>query len=331
MLSVYRYGPVTYSCRFIWLLCSTAFLPWLCGCHAPPVVLRMDSPYGKSALLAQAGELWRGGEPACELKPGSRVAILQCSVEFVTMKHVTPGENQPMVGGPIGPAAALVDLSGVFRRRVTYPNNVLLNFPREVLESVVFILEENGLTVADPDAVTGTRGYRHLARSAVEHSLPAYHLNPKGSDVGRVSEFRVHPAWPLRVLHEGSDSLIETAERAVRMELALDATIKIRLRVGIYHGRASIEQGSEIFITTDDSTRRIFADRSLISDRRVARCNDYEFVSGQEYTVDWTSFRRSMRAMLPIYLSGGLPAPDDTMKASNRLDRVQGVREVSLR
>lgn len=319
------------SLRLKCFVVGVVVLPWLWGCHAPPVVMRPGATYGATVPWGRRDALWREIGPQCELRPGSRVAILECSVEFVTQKHVTPGDRQPMVGGPLGAASALVDLSGVFRRRVSYPRDVLLDFPRDVLEAAVFILEENGMRVVDPDAVANARGYRHLVRSSGEHSLPAYQLNPKGSDVGRVSEFLVYPAWPLRVLHTRSDSLIETAERAVHLELALDATVKIRLRVGMYRGRATIEQGSQILVSTAESTRRLLAERSVVSGLPVGRYDDYELVAGHEYTVDWPSFRAALGAMLPVYLSAGLPVRDGATGAWDSPDRPERVRAASLR
>lgn len=301
------------------------------GCHAPPIVMPTEQAFTHSAMAKRTAELWTRDESTPNLRPGDEVAILECSVEFITMKHESPGDNQPMIGGPIGATSALVDLSGVFRKRVDYPSDFLLDFPREVHDSIVFVLEENGISVTDPNEVAGTFAYEDLVRSPIQQSWATHHLNPMGSDAGRVTEFRVYPSWPLRVLHESSDSLIDSAERAVRMELAADATLRLRLRVGIYQGRVSIDQGSEIIIAAAGSRQRIVADRSVVSGRLVAHADEYEFVSGQEYIVDWPEFRRAIHAMLPAYLTAGLPLADDTRLVAGGGEEGGAGREFSLR
>jgi hypothetical protein len=278
------------------------------GCYAPPLVVSEHAPTA-AGVLDDPALLWSGDGWTPMPRAGSRVAIVECSVEFVTLKSETPGERQAMLG-PITPVAALVDLSGAFRTRVTYPRDLMVELPRHVLELVTTVLEERGLDVIDPMAVADSDAYAHFEGSVVGRSSAAYHVNLRGSDTGRTGAFHVYPAWPLRVLEEHAHR-VATGERAIRAGFDAALSLRIRLRVGVYRGRVSLEQGSVISFGTDAGTHRIVAERSVVSSRVVGTRGDYTLTGGRPYTVDWPGFRAIVLDLAPRYLGPVLPAPAD--------------------
>jgi hypothetical protein len=282
-----------------------AWIAAAAGCHAPPIVVDAGAP-GDPALSATE-DLWLGDDPAPILPAGSRVAVLECSVEFVTMKQVTPGRRQAMLGGPFTPLSALVELSGVFRKRVSYPSDVLGHLPNEVYESLVDMLERRGLAVVDPHLVVTTRTYGRLDGSATDKSSAFRLFDPRGSDVGRTNAFEVYPASPLRVLDVDSRTMTTAADRAILAELGADATIRLRLRVGVFHGRASVERNSVLTVGTADGLHRLTSSRSFVSAPLLASPDGYELVAGRAYDVHWPAYRQLVLASLPAYLEPALP------------------------
>ena len=118
--------------RLILLLIGTAWSSLAGACHAPPITVHAGDDCVRCAALCSNSDLWRfGADDQPVLPAGSRVAILECSVEFVTMKQVTPGARQAIVGGPYSPLSALTEISGVFRKRVSYPPRVREIVPDE--------------------------------------------------------------------------------------------------------------------------------------------------------------------------------------------------------
>ncbi len=306
----FRYASVANSTRNISILAAILCIHIIGGCHNPPIVMHLGITSTDILQRHANSELWRGNAPIPAFTTGDRIAITECSVEFVTIKQETPTDRQALIGGPIMLSSALVDLSGIFRKRVTFPSEVLFSLPRNALELVTGVLEDRGLFVINPNEVAGCPAYQHLAQSSLERSSPAYHLDPRGSDAGRTNEFLVRSARPLRILPKRCDEVIILADRALREELNADYTLRFRLRVGIYQGRVSLERDSTIRIGCDDGYYKLMSERSVVSSELVAVCDGYEVVSGKIYHVDWPSFRRFAQSMIPCYLCAGLPEPD---------------------
>lgn len=274
----------------------------LCGCYAPPVVA-----YSGAAIDSLTDGIWSENLPEDILAPGRRVAILECSVEFVTMKYVTPTSRQALVGGPYMAISAVIDLSGIYRMRVDYPREVTRSIPRDVYASLVAALQSQGMTVVDPAHTVQTRPYRRLDRSTVQFSSPVQYIDPRGSDAGRPNRLETYPAWPLRVICEQSHAVLGAAESAIRTELQADVSLRLRLRVGVYKGRAALERGSVLHITDNESRHQVVAQRSVLSDRIVATHDEYEIISGRAQLVNWELFTDAIQRITPMYLAEALP------------------------
>ncbi len=237
------------------------------------------------------------------------------------MKSVTPTSRQALVGGPFTALSAVVDLSGVYRMRVDYPRDVTRSIPLDVYASLVEALQLRGMTVVDPARTVRTRPYRRVDRSTVEFSSPIQYIDPRGSDAGRPNQLEIYPAWPLRVICEQSHAVLGAAESAIRTELQADVSLRLRLRVGVYKGRAALERGSVLHITDNESRHRVVAQRSVISDRIVATHDDYEIISGRAQLVNWESFTDAIQIITPMYLSEALPDAAPVRITANRRNR----------
>ena len=285
--------------RFVLGLSLTAGIIVSAGCHAPPLTIRMDRTVHDAPPIAAGVELWDTDDDTPPLR-GRRVAILECSLELITMKQETPTTRQAMVGGPVLPTSAIVDLAGVFRRRVDYPRDVAHRLPRRVLDGIVEALEVDGVDVLAPETVACCSAYCALERETVVRSSPIRQLEVRGSDAGRANQYRTYPASPLRVLTARlHDKDAPAAEHAVLDEVEADVAMCLRLRVGLYQGRVSIERGSVIALRTRESSARLVSERSVVSHQDVASVGELKVVKGRRYTVDWPAFERGVEAMVP--------------------------------
>ncbi len=276
------------------------------GCHAPPVIVdsRDSSDAIERRLLEEA--IWGLPEKTPSDATGARAAVMECTVEFITMKQVTPSARQAMLGGAFTPLTAIVELSGVFRRRVTYPSETQLELALRVYDALVARLLARGYDVIEADRVVASRTLRNLDGSAVDFSSLVYHLNMIGGDTGRIGEFRAVPAHPLPALHDEEDDTLEFAERALLAEFDADLVIRLRLRVGLYKGRVSIEQGSSIHIACGSEDPPVESVRSVVSEAFVGGHDDLMPVAGERYSVDWELFMAEAIPLSAAYVRAGL-------------------------
>lgn len=289
------------------LAIAPALVLVLGGCHAAPMVVAREPAGALAAAPGRPLDVWKDDLPRVEVPYGSRLAIVECTVEFVTLKQVTPSQRQSL-GSPVySPLSAAVDVSGLLHHRAEYPARLRLELPGAAHTVLADLLTSRGLDVLDAHEVAAARAYAVVPGAAAAASTPLLVMDPRGADTGRPRAFDARPAWPLRVLEERPSSLDDVADSALRTELGADLSLRLRLRLGLLEGRPCLEPGSAIEIGRDGTRRRIVADRGAVAPRTVAVPDERHLVSGRTWTIDGDAFQQAVLALLPDFLRDALP------------------------
>ncbi|MHC4947116.1 MAG: hypothetical protein ACYTG1_02485 [Planctomycetota bacterium] len=295
--------------RSIPILLAVAVAAGLAACHGSPPRLEPASLRTPEARAAAAGDYWRS-EAAPRLRDrGRRVAVLEVVVELVTERMEVPPEGDPAAVDPLadtGPAGGR-ELTGLVRRRTAFGPDLLDAIGRDTATALVEVLEERGHDVLGAEVVTSTDAWADLPIVPDGQAAPRPGgLDFVGSDVGRVRrlERRVAPGWAL--VAAPRDGSVERAERAILDGVGADVGLRLRLRVGVYRGRAAVERGSEIAVITAADRGRLVAHRSLVSAEIVTGGVDPGMVLGEEYVVDAPLLRAALRELTPVALDMAL-------------------------
>ncbi|MEO0482038.1 MAG: hypothetical protein AAF138_00240 [Planctomycetota bacterium] len=286
------------------LLAAAAFT----GCRAAP---QSQDMLDRPAALGENGRdraIWvRQGLPPRNEWAGRRVAITNFAVEFVEVKMEGPLKSQPVAGGPVTPFAAALEFSGLGRRQIEYPPEVLDAVPDLLYTEFVRALTGRGFEVLAPEAVRSAPAFQRFTRVDSRKSPICNALNLVSSDTGRVKRTRtLAPAGaPVITGVESGVSL-----RDVRLELLsqtdADITADVRIRVGVFAGRATLERTSTVRVDAPELAGFITAARSLLSNNAVTASKRFEPVGGDMYTLDSGAFNDAIRSLTDDFFAFAL-------------------------
>lgn len=203
-----------------------------------------------------------------------RVAIVDCSVEFVTRKVEAP-------------------LKAV---EIKYEHALYQAVADELYATFVAALESRGLEVIPGETVQSAVAFRgFVTQLSIEQSWFGI-----ASDTGRIKRTLIRSPGALRIVEKGRDVEVESVEAALIKEIGADVALRLRARVGVYEGRASLERGTTIWVLSEDVVGNLTADRSLLSDERVA----FEKTEGGTtvYSVETEKYVAAMRKMIPPFI-----------------------------
>jgi hypothetical protein len=290
------------------ILCAAGCV--LAGCRTAPETLGAADLRGADAPADTASEYWKQeGAPPMGEAGSRRVAIVEFSVEYVTVKHESPFQSQFMAGAPpVTPVTAGLAVSGLQRRQVSFGESLCAELPDELYAMFVAQLVERGFFVLSPERVCGSRAYQRFETAAMDDGSFLQRLNYVSSDTGSIKKMVAYPASGYRLVGEANDGDAEEVELALLDEVGADLALRVRVRVGVYRGHATVERGTVVNVLSRDATGSLNAERSLLSDVEVIDDKRFKAVKGQTVTVDALSYRSAMRRVFPPYMALGYEA-----------------------
>ncbi|MBX3468488.1 MAG: hypothetical protein KF878_16570 [Planctomycetes bacterium] len=237
------------------------------------------------------------------------VALAEFSVELVThtWRAPLPGAAlfDPTMFTDVG---ILVQLLGLGRRLARFDEGLQGALPDRLCAAFAEGLGTRGVAVRPVAEVRACRTYDGYEAAARGSSSLARLLNPVGHDTGRIRSFEVLPATGLPVIEGAAGGqTLEEVDAALLGETGADMVVRVRLRVGVYEGRASVERGSEVHVTHAAGRGRVTSGRSITSDEEVAVAG-FLPVRGIAYEVDGAAYLAAMDALFPVYRELALDA-----------------------
>jgi hypothetical protein len=293
-----------------------AALMTVSGCHAAPasfatanladpLSLERAAPiYGKATTLPDvcaaadglaAPETSTTGKGTAAAPARPRIAIAEFTVEFVTDKLDTPFKQQPVAGtteyGYIGLPATLI---GIGRRTVVYDDVLKRHLPDELYDVFVRQLAAGGLDVLPAATVAAAPAYKEFVTANPGSTKPGEIFNIMGSDTGRTKRLEYWPAKGLATLTHPTEGSFDTVERRLLAETDALTVLRVRVRVGVWRGYASVERETRIEVTAAHGAGHMVQQRSIVSDEMSIDESKWKLFRGSVYPVRTSSFAHAM-------------------------------------
>ncbi len=283
----------------------------LSACNAPPREFDLEALSSRGGRAELASFVWGEHEPLLEPElAGMRVAIVEFAVEFVETKMEAPTESQLAVTPPL-PLFLVLDLAGTQRRNIDW-GDLRDSLPEALLEQTHAILEERGVELVAPRRVASAPAWRTIETASGRATGFAQRLNLVASDTGRIKALSLEtPAGHGLIRGTSSGAGVDSTLEALARELELDAALRVRVRVGVFQKKLSLERGSVIEVVTPERRGSFTARRSIFSPEPVIDEESFAAVNGASYTLEERRALDAARAMYGPFLRLILEPPEE--------------------
>lgn len=275
-LSIERAAPVYWKPRS---------LPNICKAEA-------DRVRGPREEAARSGGV--AAQPAAvPMRP--RVAIVEFTTEFVTDKLETPFKGQPVVSTTeYGYVGLPVTIIGIGRTRIIYEDILRRHLPDEMYCIFATALEARGFDVLLPQEVLAAPAYEGFVTVKPGSSKPGQIFNIFGSDTGRTKRVEFWPARGLSTVVGVKKGSIKKTLRQIIDETGADAALRVRVRIGVWRGVASVERETHVEVVTLEKAGRIVQQRSIGSENFVIDPTRWRLLQGRVYPVRTDDYVEAM-------------------------------------
>jgi len=273
------------------------------GCHAipqTPHAAKLDDP----GMLATSAPLYWHNHRLPVLPAGAKIALVEFSVEYVEEKLESPTKAQPVIfGTEYGITGLALTAVGVSKTRLELDGKAMPLLPDEMHDIFVRELESYGLTVLPDADVRKCASYALFTCWKPGSAYLLQRLDFTGSDTGNAKQLPVYPSEGHIAVKGARNMYVKDAEAALLKECGADAVVRARFRVGLYKGRAAVERGSKVFVTTASGSGELRAVRSLVSESAIAEKGSFKLFRGTVYSPEWDRFRSAILETFPPYAS----------------------------
>lgn len=281
------------------------------GCYAPPQTVEESRQGAKTdAPFTVDDEYWvRQDLPSLKDRGIKTVAVSEFALEFVLSKYRLPGPGGTQVVDAFDTFRFPTQAFGLGVRLAEFPAELMRDLPGELYQQFVSCLEGKGVKVIPLEQVQKSAAYaRYETKGLVESSF-FRHLNPVGTDVGRIRHTKTWPVQGLRVIEGAKEGEPEAVDAALLAETGADVVVRARFRVGEFEKKATLESGSVVVVTGRDYLGSMASRRSLVSDGPVLKDDgrpllDEGFLPlrGFLYPIDPDKFRGAVKPLFKRYL-----------------------------
>ncbi len=296
----------SWSVLFVCVLPVLATL-MLSGCRTAPERFTPEDLESPEVIRQVASEYWsRHDFPPLRDRGYRRIVITEFAVDFVTVKLENFGESQLILTPPpVAPVGLVVRggiaAAGVQKKVVQYEDALYSRATERMYEQFTSSLEELGLEVVDAAEVQASQSVSEGLRFADDRSTSSgvRRLNLVASDTGRTKAFVTQPSRSTGRIVEILNGEIEDVEARLLEEIGADAAVRIRMRIGVFRGHASIERGSRAWVYSNDAAGNLELERSLLSSDIVLEESDFDIGRGTQYTVDSERYMAELAQLFP--------------------------------
>jgi hypothetical protein len=253
------------------------------GCT--PVRSRADVTVAGRGVLDRMvfGNYWKAHHlpPVAQMKS---MAIAEFNVEFVLERalHISDGRGIP-------------------KRVAVFDEDIKKKLPDYLYKKFVESLKNRGKTVTPVSTVTDAVNYGRYSLRAAEAESVTRHAPPIEGSAGNIRLTDLRSTRGLNVI-SGPDP-ISRVDQELAAELGVEGVLRVQFRVGIYQGRAMLEQGSVIHVSTPTTTGNVESQRGLASEFSVLETYGYVPTTEGNYNVDETVFGEKIGNLFMSYTS----------------------------
>lgn len=286
-------------------ICIVVGLAGAFGCHQPASPLSKANLDDAAKVKEAAPSYWEHEPKGAAAKGYRNVALLEFAVEYVTEKLESLSDNQPgVVIHEFIPIGFATSMAGAGRIRVQIEEGLRKEFPDEMYKYFAERAAAEGIQFVNPESIKATKAYKNLNFGKPGHVDLGHAFNVAGTDVGVPRLLVIEPAKGFDLILGTKDGRpVEQVEKEMLKELGADAAVRVRFRVSVYRQVASMEKWSIVRVTKDSSTGFHFAERSLLSDEKVVKKEDFLPVAGIIKQIDTDAYRAAVKKLYPPFIS----------------------------
>ncbi|MBI5722746.1 MAG: hypothetical protein HZA50_02225 [Planctomycetes bacterium] len=257
------------------------------GCEAIPA----SGPVSVSAVSPQrdAGLFWSSHSMGSICKThGRRVAIAQFTVEFVT-ERIEPAKR----GDPDLAARHFVTVAADFGE------GLKMELPGMLCE---LMRQKEDIQFAPIHEVSAGKAYAKFKGLEMGQKIGVKRPEDSTSDCGRPLCLSVYTVDGLRII-DADQPDIEEIMMELLDELKVDAVLRVRLRVGVFAGRATIEDESSIEAFGRNYFGNLESTRTLIGEKLVADCQSRPKAGRIVYHVNSAKYCCEVKELFLKYMA----------------------------
>lgn len=274
----------------------------LAGCRSAPA--SFDEAYTVSVIEADEidSKYWsRDGE--LSVQPGdehAKIAVVGFEVEFVTEKIESPFENQ-LLAAPATPVTIGATAIGIGRKQIEWGSGGMLEASNIAYDTFLEAATQMGWEVARQEEFVDAPAFQELKKADRLDGSIFRKLTFVASDTGRIKETELSAPYGIEVLDEPWDRIRPAAVEAMD-SVSADLWIYMKLRLGVYRGHGTVEEGSVLRFGDSLSETRLTAKRSLVTNVEVLDGDSFQIGRGEVYRVSPDKFTVELRELIRAYL-----------------------------
>ena len=258
-------------------------LLFLSGCASP--IRQVDNVHVANGSVVDRlvfGDYWEAKGLPAKSQAKSKLAVGSFRVEFVEERITRPDQyNRTQFETLFGDSKDAIAES--------------------LYEMFLAGFDSRGATVIGRDQVTGASNFARYSRAGGAKAQTLFDT-PINVNAGRIRRIDARsPQGFVSVDPKGSQT--ESIDAALAEELGVDAVLHVTIRVGVWRGRAIIEDGCAIQLYAQDRLMEIRSTRALASDFTVLENPDGGANVYGQYRVDSKRFRSALERLYPVYIS----------------------------
>ena len=269
--------------RLILAVTASVFLIQIFGCGAPSRQVDYIQVAHQTKLERLAfGDYWQAERVTGGGDALGRFAIASFQVEFVE-ERVTPPDQYSQSDFTTNFGAVKNELPNRLYDLFTKRNTAI------------------GRQVIPASQVKSAHAYAQYPRSKSKETLTLFDI-PIPSAAGEIRRIDTRTAEGLVVI-DPANPAIETVDTALANELGVESIVHVIIRLGVWQGRALIEDGCKVLIHGVDGQGILTSIRPLAGEHSVLQSREFAANISGQFNVEARRYYASIDRVFPVYIS----------------------------
>ena len=172
--------------------------------------------------------------------------------------------------------------------------------PAQLYDMFVARSRQRGRTIATRDEVSSAATFARYPRKEVTTALSRFD-QPIASSAGQIRQIDTRSA-PGLALFDPTSAAVREVDQALAEEIGAEVVVHISIRVGVWRGRALIEEGCLIQFHRGEELAVLRSSRPLASQYSVLENRGYSSNMAGEYNVDPDRYANQIELVFPPYI-----------------------------
>ena len=298
------------------LLCLLACVAG--GCQQEKPTSYTLSDLREPQTLQEAGGFYWNlkNVPDLAIHDNARIAVVDFTVEFVASTLEVPARIFKPDEKPDAeekPEALAARLNSVEERQIRYEDGFCRRMTDELYVMLTNEMTKRTRQIIPLSEIRATHAYQQVKTIDNFEVVQLGTGRRKDPNASYATWVNVYPVTGLGIAKGTGKMTGKQVAIAVIKELGADVAARVRLRVGVYQGRATIERGSQVWVLSRDVYGQMQLAKTLASGAKVLAPQQFDVAYDDRYVVDSDKYLAAMRQLFPTVIALGFestrPAP----------------------